>query len=127
MTLEEASEILIQIESEKWDYITVINKEVDELTVVDQDPEPGTLIGLGDTRLKLIGDVYSFTPSPRPPGVDKGGCQSSDPCGGITYASIYQANVVYWCENNTLWYSDSSACGRACARHDSIGFSCTCS
>jgi len=42
MPYEEASEILIEMESKKWYYVAIINNEVDEWTVVDQDPlQPG--------------------------------------------------------------------------------------
>jgi hypothetical protein len=123
MPYVEASEILIDLDSEKWYYVAVINRQVDEWTVIDQEPEPGTLFDLGDDRVKIIVAVYKFTPTPQ---IDKGGKQSSDPCGGITYAGICQSNVVYWCQNNVLYYYDCSWCGGVCAWNDAIGFYCTC-
>lgn len=126
MSYPDASEILVDMRSDKWYYVALINKDVEEWTVIDQEPEPGSLVDLLDDRIKLIVAVYEFTPTPTPPVSDKGGKKSSDPCGGINYAGICESNVVYWCENNTLYYSDCSWCGGVCAWNDAIGFYCTC-
>ena len=112
MHYDEASDILIEMESERWYFVHLINKNVDEWTVFMQDPEPGTLFDLKNDRVKIIVSVYEFTPTPEPQKLPKKGY--SDNCGDITTICVSYTEIV-WCEGGELWIADCAAyCGGYC-------------
>lgn len=123
MQWDDVEKIFKEMGFKKGYYVAVVKWDVDEWSVFEQEPEPGILVDLEDGRVKVLVAVKEFTPTPER---SRSGSQSSDPCGGITYAGVCQSNVVYWCDNNTLWYYDCSSCGGVCAWDDGIGFYCTC-
>jgi hypothetical protein len=108
----------------RWYYVELINKTIPDWQIFGQTPGPGSLIRVNEEKCKFLVGRISITDTPEPP--DKGGKKSSDPCGGITYAGICESNVVYWCENETLYYYDCGWCGGVCLWNDAIGFICSC-
>ena len=119
----EVEKIFKELGLKKGYYVAAVKWDVDEWSVFLQEPEPGILVDIEDDRVKVVVAVKEFTPTPER---SRSGSQSSDPCGGISYAGVCQGNVVYWCEDSILWYYDCSGCGGVCAWDDGIGFYCTC-
>ncbi len=128
MHYDEASDILIEMESERWYFVHLINKDVDEWTVYIQEPEPGTLFDLKNDRVKIIVSVYAFTPTPTR--VTRPRDSFADSCGGVTYQGYCESySEVVWCEDNQLWIWDCAAycSGGYCGYYDAfVGYTCFC-
>lgn len=110
----------------RWFYVAEIKLDMPEWQVFGQSPDPGSLIKLTTDRVRLLVAVRKFTPTPKPPEEERRGQAAPDPCGGIDYWGICEGNVVYWCEDNTLWYYDCGWCGGYCTIDPSIGWVCDC-
>ena len=126
LDLPDAEEILNELGC-RWFYVAVINTEVPEWQVVDQEPEPGSLIDLDDDRIRIFVAVAEYTPTPRPVPAPRAPEPAPNPCGDITYEGVCIDNVCYWCEDSQLWYMDCSSCGGYCGWSDTYNyFTCFC-
>jgi hypothetical protein len=125
MQWDEVSKMFKELGMKKAYYVAAIKWDVDEWSVFEQEPEPGTLVDVAKDRVKVIVAVKEFTPTPTQE--KKQGQSSGDLCGGITYAGTCFGNVCYWCENNQLWYWDCSSCGGYCGWDSNYGYyTCFC-
>jgi len=129
MALSEAEDLLAEElpGGNHWRYfwVATINLDVPEWQVIEQSPDPGTLITLREDRIRMYVAVHEYTPTPRP--APRAGAPSGDPCGGVTYQGYCDGNVLVWCENGQLWIYDCGNCGGICGYQDPvIGCVCYC-
>ena len=107
MDLSEAERVLTELDF-RYIWVAMINRDVPEWQVCEQSPDPGSLIGLNEDRVRLSVAVYRFTPTS--PGGGGGGGGVS--CGLAESAVCASNRLLSYCEGATVLFRD---CATYCA------------